>query len=375
MLKHERLLWKKGVVHVAGVDEVGRGPLAGPVVAAAVILPEGTVLPGLDDSKAMKPEDREYLFDLIHEQAVAIGLGSVPANEIDTINIYQATFKAMRQAIQGLPVKPERILVDGNRVPESGIPELAIVGGDAASQSIAAASVVAKVTRDREMSQMSKIYPAYGFASHKGYASAEHLKALETNGPCPIHRRSFAPVDAALAAWSRSFQVVRETVASIKRLEELMLYRQQINRNFEGLGELELEEICNRIDRRAYQLKKPGPAVEEAAETWLVQSGYMVLERNLRLGRGEIDLIAQRGDTIAFVEVKTTKGTSDAIEERVTRQKQSRIIDAALHYMDRNPTSLAPRFDVVTVRISEAEAAVHHFTGAFQIPQDSKDGN
>ncbi len=206
MLKHERLLWKKGVVHVAGVDEVGRGPLAGPVVAAAVILPEGTVLPGLDDSKAMKPENRDYLFDLIHEEAVAIGLGSVPAYEIDTINIYQATFKAMRQAIKSLPVKPEQILVDGNRVPESGIPELAIVGGDAASQSIAAASVVAKVTRDREMSQVAKTYPAYGFANHKGYASSEHLKALETNGPCPIHRRSFAPVEKGLAAWSRSFR-------------------------------------------------------------------------------------------------------------------------------------------------------------------------
>ena len=138
---------------------------------------------------------------------------------------------------------------------------------------------------------------------------------------------------------------------------------------------MELEEISNRIDRRSYQLRKPGTAGEEAAETWLVQSGYIVHERKLRMGRGEIDLIAQRGDTIAFVEVKTTIGTSDAIEERVKRQKQSRIIDAALHYINRNPTSLDPRFDVVTVRISETETAVHHFPGAFQIPQDSKDGS
>jgi ribonuclease HII len=367
MLKHERRHWKKGMVHVAGVDEVGRGPLAGPVVAAAVILPKNTVLPGLDDSKVTKPKQREILYDRIREVAVAIALGSVKAEEIDRINIYQATLQAMRTAISGLEIAPDRVLVDGNRVPGSGFVELAIVSGDAASLSIAAASVIAKVTRDREMAAWERVFPGYGFDSHKGYASQKHINALQERGPCPIHRRSFCTVEDALSSWSEGFREVRQVVDDIKRLSELDLYRDQIKKRESQFSSLESEEIHRRIDRRESQLKKPGIAGEEAAENWLVQAGFMILERNVRLGRGEIDLIAQRGDTIVFIDVKSTETRSDLIEERVTRQKQTRIVDAAKHYLQRNPTALRPRFDVITVRLFEGSPRVKHFPSAFEL--------
>jgi Holliday junction resolvase-like predicted endonuclease len=266
---------------------------------------------------------------------------------------------------------PDRVLVDGNRVPESGFSELAIIGGDGASQSIAAASVVAKVTRDREMVRWDQKYPGYGFDSHKGYASEQHIAALMKKGPCPIHRRSFCTVEDALASWSEAFNKVREVVDDIKRLSELEQFRAQIRRKESRLSTLESEEIHRRINRRAIQLEKPGIAGEAAAENWLVQSGFVILERNCRLGRGEIDLIAQRGDTIAFIEVKSTVHKTESIEERVTRQKQIRIGDAAKHYLLKNPTSLVPRFDVITVRLSDGAPKISHLPSAFAIIADS----
>ncbi len=257
MLKHERRLWGKGICHVAGVDEVGRGPLAGPVVAAAVILPQDARIPRLDDSKALKPADREELFDEIRALAVAVSLGSVSPEEVDRINIYQATLETMRQAIRGLPVPPDRILVDGNVLPESGFSELAIIGGDAASQSIAAASVIAKVTRDRQMCEHDAEYPVYGFARHKGYASEAHTKALMAHGPCPIHRRSFCTVEEALSTWSTAFRDVCATVDSIKKSSELAAYHTRVHRSLEKLSVEELSEINRRISRRSNQLQSP----------------------------------------------------------------------------------------------------------------------
>ena len=366
LLKHEKRLWKKGFRHVAGVDEVGRGPLAGPVVAAAVILPVDTRIPGLDDSKALKAENREALYEKIQSRALSISIAAVPADEIDRINIFQATLQAMREAIHGLDIPPEHVLIDGNRVPESGFRELAIIGGDAASQSIAAASIIAKVTRDHEMVAWDEQHPGYGFASHKGYASEAHINALMERGPCPIHRRSFCTVGDALAAWSDAFRKVRSTVDSIKRLAELEAYRKQILRRAPHLEKNEIEEIGNHIDRRANRLKQPGPAGEEAAENWLILNGFSILERNFRMARGEIDLIAQRGDTLAFVEVKSSGGSGSDALERVTPQKQSRIRSAALAYITLNPTFLAPRFDVLTVHFDGCVSTVEQFPAAFE---------
>ena len=176
---------------ICGVDEAGRGPLAGPVYAAAVILPRGLVIEGLNDSKKLTEKRREALYDVIVEQAVAYGIGSADEKEIDEINILQATFLAMRRAIARLSVRPDLALIDGNRDSDFGVPAETIVGGDGKSANIAAASILAKVTRDRVMLEYAKQYPQYGFDVHKGYGTKRHYEALREYGPCPIHRQSF----------------------------------------------------------------------------------------------------------------------------------------------------------------------------------------
>lgn len=176
---------------LCGIDEVGRGPLAGPVVAGAVVLPKDCEILYLNDSKKISEKRRELLYDEIMEKAVAVGLGVVKPERIDDINILQATYEAMRMAIADLGVCPQLLLNDAVTIPEVEIPQVPIVKGDAKSVSIAAASVIAKVTRDRLMIEYENLYPGYGFASNKGYGSAKHIAALKELGPCKIHRRSF----------------------------------------------------------------------------------------------------------------------------------------------------------------------------------------
>ena len=176
---------------MAGVDEAGRGPLAGPVVAAAVIFPSDVFIDGIDDSKKLTPQKREALFLLIQQEALAVATGMVSEKTIDRINILQASYEAMRKAIEGLSVHPEHLLIDGHELPEKSYPQTAIVGGDGKSFSIAAASIVAKVTRDHMMTAFDNMYPQYGFARHKGYGTKQHVEAIRTYGPCEIHRKSF----------------------------------------------------------------------------------------------------------------------------------------------------------------------------------------
>jgi ribonuclease HII len=198
----ERRLWAAGHRRIAGVDEVGRGPLAGPVVAAAVVLRPDAFMPGLDDSKRLTPRQREGLAAAVRAQAQAWCIAEVDVEEIDRINIARAAFLAMRRALAGLGVAVDHVLVDGFRIPGYGGGQTAIVGGDHLSNSIAAASVLAKVHRDERMRAWDRVWPGYGFARHKGYATPEHLAALERLGPCPLHRRSFhwgkAPVQLRL---------------------------------------------------------------------------------------------------------------------------------------------------------------------------------
>ena len=179
-------------LHVScGVDEAGRGPRAGPVCAAAVILPEHLQIPGLNDSKKLTDKKRRELFPVIQQQAIAYGIGLASEAEIDEINILQATFLAMRRALEQLTVLPEIALIDGNRETDFGLPVKTVVKGDSLSANIAAASVLAKVTRDNIMVELAQQYPEYGFEIHKGYGTKAHYEALRTYGPCPIHRRSF----------------------------------------------------------------------------------------------------------------------------------------------------------------------------------------
>ena len=191
MWEIEHLHFENGIKIICGVDEAGRGPLAGPVCAAAVILPPYVEIPGLNDSKKLSDKLRRQMFPLIKEQAVAYGIGIATEAEIDEINILQATFLAMERAISQLSVKPELALIDGNREKDFGLPVQTVVKGDSLSASIAAASVLAKVTRDDMMLELAKDYPEYGFEIHKGYGTKAHYAALTTHGPSPIHRATF----------------------------------------------------------------------------------------------------------------------------------------------------------------------------------------
>lgn len=188
---YEHNAYLRGFTAVCGIDEAGRGPLAGPVCAAAVLLPEGLVIDGLNDSKKLSEKKRELLFPVIQENALAFGIGFADEKEIDEINILQATFLAMRRAFDAMQRRCDYVLVDGNRMPPMPVPGETVVKGDAKSPSIAAASILAKVSRDRVMLEYAKQYPEYQFEKHKGYGTKVHVEALRAFGPSPIHRRTF----------------------------------------------------------------------------------------------------------------------------------------------------------------------------------------
>ncbi|MGM9617860.1 ribonuclease HII [Butyricicoccus sp.] len=190
-MEKEMEIRAKGFTAVCGIDEAGRGPLAGPVVAAAVILPEGIQLPGVNDSKKITEKKREILFDFVKEHALAYGIGEASETEIDEINILQATFLAMRRAVEALQIPADYALVDGNRIQGLPVPAETVIGGDGKVLSIAAASILAKVTRDRYMRDMAAQYPEYGFEKHKGYGTKAHYAAIEQYGICPLHRKTF----------------------------------------------------------------------------------------------------------------------------------------------------------------------------------------
>jgi len=198
-MRHERELHLAGFRRVAGIDEVGRGCLAGPVVAAAVVLPERHRIRGIRDSKVLARSRREALYAQILDRAESVGVGVVEVEVIDRINILQATKLAMRQALGRLPESPDHLLIDALRLRDIELPQRPIIDGDAISASIAAASIVAKVTRDRICDEMDRRYPAYGFARNKGYGTRRHVDALLAEGPCEWHRRSFAPIRLLLA--------------------------------------------------------------------------------------------------------------------------------------------------------------------------------
>lgn len=194
LLYFEDTARSSGYSFIAGLDEAGRGPLAGPVVAAAVMLPEGLLIPGVNDSKQVSEPERERLFDVIRQQSVCYGIGIVDVATIDDVNIYQATIIAMEYALAGLDPQPDYLLLDAITLPRVPLPQKPLIKGDCRSNSIAAASILAKVTRDRLMLELHEKYPQYNFRKHKGYCTKEHLALLQQYGPCAVHRKSFAPV-------------------------------------------------------------------------------------------------------------------------------------------------------------------------------------
>jgi ribonuclease HII len=360
----ENRLYARGLSRIAGVDEAGRGPLAGPVVAAAVIFPREILIPGLNDSKVLTPLRRESLYVRIKEAAVAHGIGEATAEEIDRLNILQATYLAMRRAIRRLGVPPDRVLVDGPGVPGSPFPESAVIDGDAAALSIAAASILAKVTRDRKMVAFHNEFPEYGFARHKGYGSTDHRRALRIYGPCRIHRRSFKGVPSASRTENVSDLAGRSRDATAPVAPESAVGAP----SRDAVPTADVAGRSRRTENAQTRLSWSGKRGENAAAALLTRTGYRILRRNYRAAGGEIDLIASRGRTLAFVEVKTAavKGFGPP-ETRVTLEKQRQIVRVARAYLQRHPTpKMAPRFDVAAVDFESNSPQIRHLEAAFR---------
>ncbi len=313
MLQYETACYEQGFDFIAGVDEVGRGPLAGPVVAAAVILPKGCKISGVDDSKKLSAKKRESLYDEILEKAVSHGIGVVSWERIDEINILQATYEAMREALAQLNPAPRFILADAVTIPKVPIPQQGIVKGDAKSLSIGAASIVAKVYRDRLMETYDQLYPAYGFASNKGYGSAEHIAAIKVYGICPIHRKSF---------------------------------------------------VKNFMPTEDNQTK--GAFGEELAVKQMRRMGYEILERNYRSQGGEIDIIAKKDTYIIFTEVKYRAGREKGEPcQAVDKRKQAHIIRSAQAYIADKCLEGDFRFDVAEVLEEDGKTYFRYTKNAF----------
>ncbi len=287
---------------LCGVDEAGRGPLAGDVYAAAVIFPPDCRIEGLDDSKKLSPKKRDALYKEIREKALAYSVASASVAEIEELNILNAAFLAMERAVEGLPRMPKLVLVDGNRNPSLPVHSLCIVKGDGTSACIAAASILAKVERDRHMEQMAGLYPQYQFDKHKGYGTALHYQMLDQYGPSPIHRPSFL----------KKYTQGEESPAA-----------------------------------------KRGRIGEEAACAHLVQEGWRIRSRNWACLYGELDVVAEKDGLLAFVEVKARKeGARVSGREAVGLSKQKKLVQAAALYLQQVPSGYTARFDVCEVTLS-----------------------
>ncbi|MFH2048521.1 MAG: ribonuclease HII [bacterium] len=322
--EYESNLWQSGKHNVAGIDEAGRGPLAGPVVAAAVVFdPSLDLIPGVADSKKITEKHRERLYDLIQQQAMAIGIGIVECDDIDRINILQATHKAMRQAIGRLKLKVDHILVDGRGLPDKIYPQTAIIGGDRICYSISAASIIAKVYRDRIMRDMDTVFPGYGFAKHKGYGTQQHRDAIKKLKPCPIHRQSFAGVSEHV---------------------------------------FDLEKMTN--------TRLLGKYGEDLAAYFLYKKGFQIVQRNFHAGvYGEIDIITKKDDLLCFVEVKTQRrkvyGPPESWVDERKMEQLGLIADA---YLSQHPElELNCRFDVIGITIHSKGNRINHLEDAFRL--------
>ena len=317
MLRYEKYYAEKsGCRYIAGVDEAGRGPLAGPVCAAAVIFPPDVVIEGINDSKKLTEKQREKLFDEIKEKALAYSIAWGSLEEIEELNILQAAMLAMKRAIEGLSVQPDFVLVDGNKRPDTDIPCLTIIKGDAHSQSIAAASILAKVSRDRLMVELSAQYPEYEFDKHKGYGTKLHREKLLTYGPCAIHRPSF-----------------------MKKI------------------------FSPPTKKKPTRQKAAGNQGEEQAVEYLQNRGYTLVERNYTSPYGEIDIIVQDAEYLVFVEVKARQW--DAIArpaDSVNKGKRKKLLQTAEYYMQEHPTALTPRMDVIEVVFNPTDKDDSHIT-------------
>lgn len=250
MLNFERVLWKSGIEHVAGVDEVGIGPLAGPVVAAAVVFPPGAQVPGVDDSKRLDADTRAELDRAIRACASGIGIGVAEVSEIDAINVYQAGLLAMRRAVEALPLPPQHVLVDARTIPGVTAPQNPFTKGDGINFSIAAASIVAKTYRDRLMEATDPQYPEYGFARHKGYSTPVHQAAIRRYGPCPLHRLSYPFIRELCGEYSPKFYTLQKELAGARSARDLKRFEHKLKDATATLSDAEQKKLKLVLNRR-----------------------------------------------------------------------------------------------------------------------------
>jgi ribonuclease HII len=250
MLNFERVLWRAGVQHVAGVDEVGMGPLAGPVIAAAVVFPPHTELHGIDDSKKLDVEQRIDAERRIRTAASGIAIGRAEVAEIDTLNIYHAGLLAMRRAVEALPMRPQHVLVDARNIPGVDVPQNCFNKGDGLDFSIAAASIVAKVHRDRLMDDLAREHPEYGFERHKGYCTPEHQDAIRRLGPCAIHRKSFTFIRELRGEYSAFFYDLKRRLDAAAAAAELQAVEQELGASRGALSDAEQRKLRLVLSRR-----------------------------------------------------------------------------------------------------------------------------
>lgn len=382
----EKAMFEHGVKNLAGVDEAGRGPLAGPVVAAAVILPPGIgeeALSGIRDSKQLDEARRELYYHKIVRHAVAYAAAEVSAREIEQLNIRRASLLAMARAVERLRVRPDYALVDGRDYPEIGIPGEGIVRGDQTSVTIGAASIVAKVVRDRRMMSLHEKYPEYGFNLHKGYPTNYHRAALRIFGPCAEHRCTYQGVPSPEEI-SRPGPEWFKLLRSARVCQKLDSIEGLISRIVERADEWERHEALyleqtarHRRDlllQRERLLHPPTTAVgrkfEHLAERYLLERGYRVWDRNYRCREGEIDLVANVGGTVAFVEVKARRSVRfGAPQEAVDRRKMRKIIRAAETYLyERGGLGgWDLRYDVMSILAEKGrEPVIEHIEDAFR---------
>jgi len=314
MLQYEKKHWQSGKKYLAGIDEAGRGPLAGPVTAAAVILPQNVNLPEVTDSKKISEKKRERLFDEIYNNAIEIGVGVVHEDVIDNNNILQATYQAMRHSLGQLSISPEVILVDGNKADIKHYKQESIIDGDQKSLSIAAASIIAKVTRDRMMRQFDIVFPEYGFAKHKGYGTKQHIEVIKKSKASPIHRKSFKPIADHLP----------------------------------NMGFLKRNRLIGKLG-------------EQLTACELIRNNHKILDMNYTVVKvGEIDIISESDNYIVFTEVITQTDSHGWGSPRcqIDKKKRDRIMNAVQHYMDINELDYNFRYDSAEVILGSGKPQI-----------------
>ena len=382
-------LHRRGVLRVAGVDEAGRGPLAGPVVAAAVILPAEIQLPelaGIRDSKQLQEGAREYFYEKIIRLAVGYSIAEASQREIETLNIRQATLLAMKRALERLQPQPEHVFVDGRDYPDTTIPGEAIIRGDRDCLSVGAASILAKVVRDRTMAALHTRFPQYGFDEHKGYPTAFHRAALEIFGACEQHRTTFAGVSEHILVPepSREFQAFLRRLSHCRDREEMARLSEEIH-SVKGLmtsterfyleqRAVRLDTLLARRERREHPTSvDEGFNRESSVIEFLACKGYRLWERNYRCRGGEIDLIVNQGSTIVFVEVKSRTSTAFGMPyEAVTNKKMQSMIRAAERYLYERGLleGWDVRYDVVSIMAQPGQPPqIEHFEDAFRVDE------